>query len=372
MYIEVEKEKLLHCLELVSRVSTKHQTLPVLQCVLLDATGIGDGLTVRATNLELSIEARLDSKNKEGGTLAVPATLLTQTIALLHERMVTLKTDGEMLVVETGKSHTTIKTLPHEEFPLIPQIKGKAQKLNNSLFAPGIKTAAFATSQSSIKPELGSVLIHQQKQESLTFVATDSFRLIEKIVPQKGVILEGSLLVPARNALELARISEVLQEDPEMVVSENQLALRFQNGFGSGVYVTTRLTEASFPDYQQIIPKEFATTVTLLRGDLIHALKKTNIFANTFLQVKVAIDPKKQTVTFASDNGDLGKTEEVISATIEGEELALSFNQRYLNDPLASFVDDSVVMRFAGVGRPMVMEGVSEKSLRYLVMPMNR
>jgi DNA polymerase-3 subunit beta len=368
MRIEVEKEKLLHRLEILSRVSTKQQTLPVLQCILFDASDVSKGLVLRATNLELGIEARLSAHITEGGVLAVPAALLTQTVQLSHDIMVTLKTDGEMLVVETGRSRTTIKTLSHDEFPLIPQLTGTPQTLNNSLFALGIKTAAFATSQSSIKPELGSVLIHQQKEQSLTFVATDSFRLIEKVVPQKGVIVEGSLLVPGKNALELARISEVLAEDPEMVISENQLALRFP----SGVYITTRLTEASFPDYQQIIPKEFTTTVTLLRGDLMHALKKTNIFTNTFLQVRVHINPKENTITFASDNGELGKTEEVISATIEGEELSLSFNQRYLNDPLGAFVDDSVIMRFAGVGRPMIMEGVSEKSLRYLVMPMNR
>lgn len=368
MHIEVEREKLLYSLELVSRISTRHQTLPVLQCVLVTADEKGKELVLRATNLELGTEARLPLVVKEGGTLAVPAMPLAATVGLLRERTVILKTEAEMLVVETGKSHTTIKTLPHEEFPVIPQLSGKAQTLNNSLFSLGIKTTAFATSQSSIKPELGSVYIHQAKPETLTFVATDSFRLIEKTVPQTGVIFDHPLLIPAKNAAEIARICEIVSEDPEMVMSENQLALRFPGG----IYVTTRLTEASFPDYQQIIPKEFATAVTLLRGDLIHTLKKTNIFANSFLQVRAAIDPEKNTITFASDNGELGKTEETLSATVEGEPLALSFNQRYLGDPLMSFTDDGIVLRFAGVGRPMVMEGVSEKSLRYLVMPMNR
>ncbi|MBI4086892.1 DNA polymerase III subunit beta [Candidatus Kaiserbacteria bacterium] len=366
MHIEVDREKLLQQLELASRISTRHQTLPVLQCALFDVSD--STLVLRATNLELGFEARLPVETKESGVLAVPAALLAQTIGLLYDRVVTLKSEGEMLVVETSKSHTTIKTLPHDEFPVIPQLTGAVQKLSGSLFVLGIRTAAFATSQSSIKPELGSILVHQQKERTLTFVATDSFRLVEKLVPQQSISLEQSLLVPQKNALEIARITEVVGEDPEMVVSENQLALRFP----SGVYVTTRLTEASFPDYQQIIPKEFATTVTVLRGDLIHALKKTNIFANTFLQVKVGIDPKKKTITFSSDSGDLGKTEETVSATIEGEAFSLSFNQRYLHDPLGSFADDSIVLKFAGVGRPMVMEGVSEKSLRYLVMPMNR
>ncbi len=367
MHINVEKEKLLQALEILARISAKHQTLPVLQCVLFSVNTEGQ-LTLRATNLELSAEVVLPGVVKSEGVHAVPGALLMQTVQLLNDRNVTLKSEGDMLVVESGKSRTTIKTLPSEEFPAIQQLSGNTQTLNGALFALGIKTAAFAASQSSIKPELGSVFIHQQKEHSLTFVATDSFRLIEKVVPQKGVTLETSLLVPFKNALEIARIIELVDEDPQMVVSENQLALRF----AKGVYVATRLTEASFPDYQQIIPKEFKTNATVLRGDITHALKKTNIFTNAFLQVRATIDPKSNTVTFSSDNGELGKTEEGISATIEGEELALSFNQRYLNDPLGSFIDDSIVLRFAGVGRPMVMEGVAEKSLRYLVMPMNR
>ncbi len=372
MHITVNREQLLRSLEIVSRVSTKHQTLPVLQCVLIEARDTKQTCTLRATNLELGIEVQLAGTTTTGGTIAVPAQLLQQTIQLLSEKEVTITQDGEAVVVQGGKSHTTIKTFSPDEFPSIPTLSGEGSAINGALFALGIKTAAFAASQSSIKPELGSVLIQQQKEHTLTFVATDSFRLIEKTVPQKGLILEQSLLVPYRNALELARICELVGEDPLLVVSENQLALRFSRDEEHGVYVTTRLTEASFPDYQQIIPKEFGTTVTVLRGDLIQALKKTSIFINPYLQVRVAIDPTANTIRFSADNGEVGRTEETLVATVMGGALELSFNQRYLSDPLTSFTDDSIVLSFAGVGRPMVMSGTHEGSLRYLVMPMNR
>lgn len=368
MEIKVDREKLLAALDLTARISTKHQTLPVLQCVLCIVSKEDKTITLKATNLEVGIEVAVHAEVNTSGSFAVPAALLSQTIQLLSEKTVTLSFDADTLSVKTFRSRTNIKTLAHEEFPNIAQLQGKSQVIQGALFALGIKTAAFATSQSSIKPELGSVLIHQQKEHSLTFVATDAFRLVEKVVPQKGVTLEQSLLVPQKNALELARTCELAGEDPEMVVSENQLALRFP----SGIYVTTRLTEASFPDYQQIIPKEFAVAATVLRSDLAHALKKTNIFANAYLQVRMSVDPKENAIVCSSDNGEFGKTEEKVTASIEGEELALSFNQRYLTDPLTLFTDDSLVLRFAGVGRPMVMEGVSEKSLRYLIMPMNR
>jgi len=199
-------------------------------------------------------------------------------------------------------------------------------------------------------------------------VATDSFRLIEKSVPQQSIALETPILIPQKNALEIARILEIVGEDPEFMVNDNQAAFRFKKG----VYVTTRLTEGTFPDYKQIIPKEFTTHATLLVSDLIHALKKTNIFANKFLQIKFILDVKKNTLTLSSDDNDLGQTAEKISSTIEGEDLTLSFNQRYVSEPLPSITEESITLHFAGIGRPMVLEGASEKSFRYLVMPMNK
>ena len=369
MHITIDREKLLWGLDLVSKTSIKHQTLPVIQCVLVE---VGKQVTLKTTNLEVGIEVMLDAESSGEGSVAVPATTLHQIVGLLSEKTISLHVKGDILVVESTKATTNIKTLPHEEFPTIPQLKTKGQILNGSLFGLGIKTAAFAASQSSIKPELGSIYIHQKKEQTLTFVSTDSFRLVEKTTPQQGITLENALLIPFKNALEIARVIEFVGTDPELRVSENQCSFLFSKGSGGAVYFTSRLTEGTFPDYTQIIPKEFVTHTTLLRADFIHALKKTNIFINKFMQVGVAVDQKKGTVTLSSDNGELGTTKESLETTVEGEELALNFNQRYLSEPLSYFTDDSITLHFAGVGRPVVFEGVSEKSLRYLVMPMNK
>ena len=370
MHITIDRERFLSGLELVSKVSTKHQTLPVLQCVLLETKNKENKLILKATNLELGVEVFVDTETKEEGVVAVVTQTLLQTIQLLYDKKVTLYTKNDVLVLETKNSTSNIKTLPHEEFPVIPTLTTNAQKINGKLFALGIKTASFAVSQSSIKPELGSIYIYQKKEHTLTFVSTDSFRLVEKTTPQKSVVFENPILLPHRNALEIARILELMGGDPELQVSENQCAVRISGDIE--VYVTSRLTEGSFPDYVQIIPKEYVSHVTLLRADFIHALKKTNIFANKFMQVGLKIDTTKHLVTLAADNGEVGTTKESISVTDEGEELSLSFNQRYLHEPLQSFADDSITLHFAGVGRPVIMEGVNERSFRYLVMPMNK
>ncbi len=342
----------------------KHVTLPVLQCVLLDAA---DGnLTLKATNLEIGIEATVPVTLHEAGMIAVPAATLTQTVHYMAQKEITLRAEDGVLVVEGAGSETTIKSIPAEEFPGIPKIAGTGQVLNRAHFALGIKTVSFAASQSSIKPELGSVYVYQKKEHSLTFVATDSFRLMEKTVPQKGIIMDTSILIPQKNALEIARVCEVCDADPEFRVNDNQCSLTFPNG----VYVTSRLISGSFPDYNQIIPKEFSTHSTLLKNDLAHAFKKTNIFLNKFLQVTIHVTEKS--LTISANSGEVGTTTESVKASTDGDDLTLSFNQRYLSEPLQYIVDDSMVMHFAGIGRPLVMTSVTDESLRYLVMPMNK
>lgn len=364
MQVTVDKNLLLKHLELASKVSTTHATLPVLQCVLLETKE--GALYLKATNLEIGIELKLDCKIEEEGVIAVPAGVLTQTISYQKDSSITLKTEDTTLVVESSGSETNIKSIPHDEFPNIPKLEESGQVIQKELFSLGIRSAAFAASVSSIKPELGSVYINQKKEHSLTFVATDSFRLMEKTVPQKGVILNDPILIPYKNALEIARVCDSVDVEGELKVNENQCAILFNNG----VYITSRLTNGSFPDYTQIIPKEYSTHSTLLKNDLQNAFKKTNIFLNKFLQVTVTAT--QGSLTISSNSGEVGTTTESIKAQTEGDELTVSFNQRYLSEPLGHITDDSLVLHFAGIGRPLVIEGVNDKTVRYLVMPMNK
>lgn len=364
MEIKIPKQQLLEALELVSRVSTRHVSLPVLQCVLLKVEK--GSVSLKATNLEIGIEVKLPIDTEATVSIAVAANIFLQTVQFLQQDEVTIRIEEGLLVVVTKNTETTIKGVPHDEFPSIPKVSGGGQKVNRAQIILGIKSVAFAASQSSIKPELGSVYVGQKKEHTLTFAATDSFRLMEKTTSQKNVVLEEPVLIPFKNALELARVCEQKTTDPTLTVNENQLAL----GFEDGTYIISRLVSGTYPDYEGIIPKEFITKATLLKEDLVHSLKQSSVFLNKFFQVSLSVT--KQGLTITANNGDVGTTTKSISASVEGEELTLSFNQRYITDPLAHFAGDSLELHFAGIGRPLVVKNPSDSSLRYLIMPMNR
>ncbi len=364
MEILIPHNTLITALEMVGRISTKHVTLPVLQCVRLSAKE--GNITLQATNLEISIEIPLKGEVIEDGVVAVPTQTFLQSIQFISQKEITLRTEDQVLQLETANTNTSIKTFSDDEFPIVKQIQGEELSLQGAQFAYGIKSTAFAASMTSIKPELGSVFIQQKKEHSLTFVATDSFRLMEKTVTQKGLVFDQSMMIPQKNALELARVCETLGEDPVLVTNENQCSLRFP----SGVYMSSRLVTGSFPDYVNIIPKEFVTHVTVLKDDILRSFKKTNIFLNKFRQVSLTLS--EASLTVSSQNNEVGHTTDTIRAQVDGEELALNFNQQYVTDPLSHVNDDSIKMSFAGIGRAMVMTGVSDQSFRYLIMPMNK
>lgn len=364
MEITIPQEQLLKALELVGRISSRNVTLPVLQCVKIEAKD--SHITIQATNLEINISIPVVGTITEEGVVAVPAQTFLQSVQLVSQKEITLRAEDQVLQLETSNSNTSIKIFPADEFPSIHKLDGEKVDVSATTFSYGIRSVAFAASVTSIKPELGSVFVQQKKEHSLTFVATDSFRLMEKTVSQKNLVLDQSFMIPSKNAVELARVCDVVSEDPKLVVSENQCALSFPNG----VYISSRLITGNFPDYEQIIPKEYSSYVVVLKEDLQKAFKKTNIFLNKFRQVSLTITDNN--LTIAANNNEVGHTTDTIKAEVEGEELGLSFNQQYVMDPLSHIQDDSIKLSFAGIGRAVVMQGNSDKSLRYLVMPMNK
>lgn len=364
MEVLVPHNELSKALELVGKISNKSLTLPVLQCVRLEAKN--KIITLEATNLEVTISIPLTGTVHEEGVVAIPAQTLLQSIQFISQKEITLRTEDQVLQLETTSSNTSIKIFSPEEFPTIHRVNGEELTLNSASFAYGIKSVAFSASTTSIKPELGSVFVQQKKEHSLTMVATDSFRLMEKTISQKGLVLDQNFMIPYKNALEIARVCETVDEDAKLVITENQCALTFP----CGVYISSRLITGSFPDYAQIIPKEFVSYVTVLKEDLLRSFKKTNIFLNKFRQVSFTIT--SHNLTIASNNNEIGHTTDSIKADVEGDELSLNFNQQYVMDPLQYIQDDSIRISFAGIGRAVIMEGVNDKNLRYLVMPMNK
>lgn len=367
MKIECLKENLIHSISVAERITGKNLNLPVLGYLLLEVKN--NTLKIHATNLDLGVEISIPVKTTTPGIVAVPgATLYNVILNEYNSNTLTLTLNGENLSISTPHSSTLIKSYPHEDFPTLPKIKeGETFTVKTEQILKGLTSVWFSASTSTIKPELASVYLYMNDKK-MFFVATDSFRLSEKIILEKNFPSFEPILIPIRNVPEIIKVFEYLEEDEINVsLSENQISFSSNN-----IYLTSRLIDGVFPDYKQIIPKKFTSEVIVLKQDLLNTLKKINIFSNKFNQVQFHISPSKKKLVLSAQNSDVGETTNTLQASLTGEDLDINFNHKYITDALQVINSNSISLSFGGLGKPMVMRGVSDQTYLYLVMPMNR
>ena len=366
MKIECVKNRLLQAISKIEKITSKHPTLPVLRCVLIEAK---NGVVVlKATNLELGVEIKVPAKIHVEGSVAVPANILFGFISQIPEdENVTLEVDQKNLIVSSSSGKAVINSYNHEDFPTLPVVPNeKTFKIHAKDLVKGFKSVWYAASVASMKPELASVYVYGDDSE-VCFVATDSFRLAEKKIYSKKLKDVGAILIPYKSVIEIVRIIDDVSDEIDVCLTKNQISFSFNT-----TYLTSRVVEGVFPDYKQIIPKDFTTEVVVLKQDVVQALKLATIFSDAFHQVSIKVDPNKKIFEISTRNTEVGEHTHTLSAAISGEAVAINFNYKYIVDCFQSIETDSVSLQFNGLNRPMVMRGVSDSSFTYLVMPMNK
>ena len=367
MELTLKKKEFQEAVDIVTRVISNSATLPVLQCVVLKADE--NNVTFLSTNLELGVKKTIQTKVSNPSTIAIPAQVLQATLkTTVSQTGVHIKTQENTVILTIEGATTTIKTIPVDDFPIIPEPENNTpHTLPANVFIKGVRSVLYSASTSLIKPELASVYIYHEDNH-LVFVATDSFRLAEKRIPLKSKTDIPDVIMPAKNVTELVRILETNNSsDIEVFIDENQYAVKTDS-----VYVTARIIDGSFPDYKVILPKESTTEAVLLKEDILATLKKAQIFSDKFGQVTFHLQPKEKKLTVSARNADVGEIFDSLGAAITGEDLDISFNYRYILDVFQSITTDSISLSFAGIGKPLIVRGVSDPLFTYLVMPMNR
>ena len=368
MNIECGQEKLKEIVGYANRIAGKHATLPVLSCLLFDASE-KNLLTIKATNLDLGIEITIPIKTIKEGIVAIPSTVLNSLLTNVSgkENVVTLESGQGTVKVNTSRNSGLIKILPHDDFPSIPKAsKENSFSLNSADFVKGLKSVWYSSSVSSIKPELSSVYIYCDG-DFVVFVATDSFRLAEKRVKIIKTKDFGQILIPHKNIPEIINILESINDEVEINLDKNQISF-----IHKGIYLISRVIDGTFPDYKQIIPKTSTTEVIVLKQDFVNTLKLSNVFSDKFNQINVKIEPSSKKFVMTTKNNDIGENTTGLDSVITGEAVNINFNYKYIIDCLQSIDSDSVSLVFSGLNKPVIITPVSDTSFRYIVMPMNR
>jgi DNA polymerase III subunit beta len=366
MKAECLTEKLRRALSIVEKITGKNLSLPVLKSILWIFKE--KKLKLRATNLNLGIEFNIPAKVEKEGVVAIKGEVLSQLFSFVDKDQNTyLEIVNDNLLIKNNKNKFILKTVPYDDFPTIPIVKGESFYLQSEKLLEGLRSVYYSAATSEIKPEIGSVYIYSE-DDTLFFVSTDSFRLAEKKIKIKQKIKIDGLLIPAKNVAEIIRVFENVNEEIKITIQKNQIS--FEN---EEIYLTSRVVDGLFPDYKQIIPKQPSTKIIVLKQDLLSAIKLSNIFSDKkFNQINFLIKTNDKIFELSAQNSDVGENNTQISGVLEGEDVSLSFNYKYLLDCFQSIQVDSISLEFSGNNKPVILKPVGDNSFLYLVMPMNR
>jgi DNA polymerase-3 subunit beta len=376
MKITCKQQDLSRGLSAVSHAVSNRSTLPILSNILL-ATDNGR-LKLSATNLEIGINCWVDAQIHEDGATTVPAKLLTDLVNSLPQAPVDISVpeDSNILNVKSAGSSANIKGMDASEFPLIPSAEGGEPpvRFDASQLKEIIEEVAFAAADDDSRPVFTGVLI-QVSEEKITFAAADAFRLAVRVAPLPGDDHpRGDILVPARTLTELARILPS-EGQVEMIVTPNRSQVLFHT---PQLDLVSRLIEGTFPNYRQIIPKEHTTRAVVETKQFAEAAKRAALFArdsSNITRVKInsgandGLEPGSLTVEATAE--DLGDNVSTVNAAVDGPELQIIFNVKYLADVLAVIGTPEVALEANAPTKPGVIKPVGSNDYTYVIMPMH-
>ncbi|MBI3273527.1 MAG: DNA polymerase III subunit beta [Candidatus Colwellbacteria bacterium] len=358
------RENLQKALLIASRIVAKNPSLPILETVLIETEN--KQLKISATNLELGMHAWVKGKIDQEGKLCVPVSLLGNIVSTIQEERITLEGKGLNMEIIAQSFQGTIKGQDPNDFPIIPQpgiktfIEMSAKKL-----AEGLSQVVPLATISEIYPEISGVFF-SFSTKGITLAATDSFRLGKKEVLERvpKELLGLSFILPLRSSQEFLHILEQYPgEVLNLGASENQAVFSLND-----VYVISRLLSGNYPNYQELIPKDFLLKVSVDRLECIEKVKLASIFAPKTNECKIEIGASSLKI---SADAALGSSQATLKAKVQGAGVSeITFNYRYLLDGLTHMRTKEVVFNIKNEATPVLFTGAGDESYLYLAAPL--
>lgn len=353
-------------ISVVEKVAGENLNLPILKNALIETNN--NQITITATNLELAITCFMSGKVIETGRVTVPLNLLSNLITNLQSDRLNFSKKGTGLEVKTDNYNATLQGLPPEDFPITPKIKdgGEHLEIKGIILKEAIQQAVVASQFSDLRPELNAILF-DFSLDTLKLVATDGFRLAERSISQNLFNNKFKepfrILIPLKTSQEIVRMAKD-DENIQIFKDENQVLIKTDRA-----ELISRLTEGNFPDYSQIVPKEFATEVVVDREEFANAIKLAGVFGQKTSELKITVHPAKKAVEVSSADQSLGENSYLLPAKIKGDTIEAFFNWRYLADPVKAIKTSELLIGFQEETNPAIIRPVNDSSYFYILKP---
>jgi len=343
-----------------SKACAVRTTSPIMECIKMCAGN--DEVTFLATDGELSIRKTIKAEVFEEGEICVPGKLFSDFIGKLTEVEVTIRTTDQGLEIKYLDAGTCMQVLSADDFPKINlEIGENSFVMKKNALKSVIAKTVFCCAQDDSRPILKGCLL--DFKENLEVTSLDGYRLAlssAEIVSKTG---EKSIVCPART---LTEISRSLADDDGDVTLYTQAGMLLVNA--EGMTIVSRLYQGEFIRKENVLPVSFFTEVNLKREELIRSVERAAILIRGDKNNLVTLNIGGGQVKISSAS-EAGTVEECVRAQIEGREVTISMNAKYLLEGLHALEEEEVVLSFNGPISPFILQNKEKKDSLYLILP---
>lgn len=377
MKIRVERDGLADAVAWVARSLPSRPPVPVLGGILIDAGSTSadgsDALTISGFDYEVSATVGVPATIGDGGRTLVSGRLLAEITRALPAQPVEIFVDGARVMITCGNAKFSLPTMPVEDYPQLPAMPPHAGQVAGEVFGQAVSQVAVAAGRDDTLPMLTGVRV-EIAAEKLTMVATDRFRLaMREFVWQPAGAMAGAgevaVLVPARTLAEAAKSLGTSGSTVELAFAPGDGLLGLS---GAGRRTTTRLLDAEFPRYRQLLPTEQTASAIVDVAPFLDAIKRVSLVAERGTQVRLEFADGG--LRLSAGGEDEGSAEEELAVEFTGDPVTIAFNPSFLQEGLGALHADRAELSFTTPNRPALIKPVGEdgsvtEGYLYLLMP---
>ncbi len=364
MRLSIPRSILAEHLQIVAKAVPNKSNLAIPDGILF--TCEGNSMTLSATNLELGISSTFAIEQQEIGKMIIPSKVV-EIIRKLPGETVQLTVHPENYLTEiiSGQSEFQLYGFNPDEYPSFPQFSSQTIKSSFNVkvtdFRRALRQTLFCVSSDERKPAFNGLLFSLQ-EEKLTLSASDTFRLATTKCRVNITFNSGKFLVPAKNLQEILRIFTEEEETIQVIASQNQILFSCRDK-----RITSRLLEDTFPDVERVIPKEFTGSASIDCLKFMQAVERSSLLSEGANNV-VRFFINKDSLVMKTVS-KYGKTQEKISLELEGEEVEISVNSRFILEMLKISEGERCIIELTGPNKPCILRDSLHQDYFYLVLP---
>ena len=379
MKFEIARSELLNKLNFASRVITSKSLISALSGILIEAD---DKLYIYSTDLETSIKSSLSAKVIEKGRAVVPARVFINVLKSFPESKVSveLNLNTNQLKVQCEKSIFNLNTFAIDEYPQFPQIKEKIKFLIDfgtfkKLVNKSIKAASTEESRTILTGALIEVEKNPLNEEAnetspdlsyIKMVGTDSYRLayVEEKINYSG---EPIRVVVPNKVLDNITKSDYTGKLIDINIEENQISFLMQDDENTSTMIISRLLTGKFPEYKQLIPKDFKHNIILDKEKFLEVIKRISSISQDNIPIKLEIKNEKMIVSM--NIKEIGSSSEELTIPYIDEEIEIAFNPNFLTDGISMIDEEKFLFSIEEPLKPILIKYTDSNGLIYLLMP---